>query len=173
MPCPQSLVPSASGIDHVRVSEPFVVHAGEGVTFDMGTFQAVVLASGDSTQDSFSLLRTQNEPPGFGPPLHIHHDAAEAFYVLKGAYRIFVPSGEYECGPGSFVYVPRGTAHTFQVVSEGPGEKLNLFAPSAMVSFFGALAEAEGSGDVTPDMLEQIALASHMEVVGPVPETYL
>ena len=153
--------------------EPFVVHPGEGVTFDMGTFQAVVLASGDRTQDLFSLLRTQNEPPGFGPPLHIHHDAAEAFYVLKGAYRMFVPSGEYECGPGSFVYVPRGVAHTFQVVSEGPGEKLNLFAPSAMVSFFSALADAEGAGEVTPDMLDQIALASHMEVVGPVPETYV
>lgn len=155
------------------MGEAFVVPPGEGMTFDMGIFQAVVLASGDQTEESFSLLRTQNEPPGFGPPLHIHHDAAEAFYVPKGAYRMFVPSGEYECGPGSFVYVPRGVAHTFQVVSEEPGEKLNLFAPSAMVSFFAALAEAESSGDVTPEMLEQIATAAHMEVVGPVPETYL
>jgi mannose-6-phosphate isomerase-like protein (cupin superfamily) len=155
------------------MAESFVVLPDEGQTFDMGTFQAVVLASGAQTQDSFSILRTQNEPPGFGPPLHIHHDAAEAFYVLRGEYRMFVPSGEYRCGPGSFVYVPRGVPHTFQVVSEVPGEKLNLFAPSAMVSFFSALAEAEGAGDVTPDMLEQIALASHMEVVGPVPDTYL
>lgn len=153
--------------------EPYVVHPDEGLTFDMGTFQAVVLASGDRTHDSFSLLRTQNEPPGFGPPLHIHHDAAEAFYVLNGVYLMYLPSGEYRCEPGSFVYVPRGVPHTFQVVSEGAGEKLNLFAPSAMISFFSALADAQGAGDVTPDMLEQIAIASHMEVVGPVPPTYL
>lgn len=153
--------------------EPFVVHADEGLQFDLGTFQAVVLASGDQTDGAFSLLRTQNEPPGFGPPLHIHHDAAEAFYVLDGEYRMFVPTGEFICSPGSFVYVPQGVPHTFQVISESPGQKLNLFAPQAMVAFFRTLAEMESSGEVTPVMLGAMALENNMEVVGPVPETYL
>jgi quercetin dioxygenase-like cupin family protein len=105
--------------------------------------------------------------------MHIHHDAAEAFYVLEGAYIMFLSSEEYRCPPGSFVYVPRGVPHTFQVVSETPGKKLNIFAPSAMISFFERLAELEAAGDVTPEMLEGIGAANHMEVVGPVPESYL
>lgn len=69
--------------------------------------------------------------------------------------------------------MPRAVPHTFKVVSETPGRKLNLFAPSAMVGFFEALAEAEAGGVATPALLEQIAEAHDMEVLGPVPETYL
>ncbi len=54
------------------------------------------------------------------------------------------------CVPGSFVYVPAGVVHTFKVVSEEPGKKLNLFSPAAMVGFFEELADAETSGTATP-----------------------
>ena len=55
------------------------------------------------------------------------------------------------CAPGSFVYVPPNVAHTFVVVSEEPGKKLNLFSPAAMVGFFEALAEAEANGTARPN----------------------
>ena len=42
---------------------------------------------------SFSLLEA-TEPPGFGPPTHIHEDADEAFYVLKGEYIISIDGRE-------------------------------------------------------------------------------
>ena len=155
------------------MSEPFVVTPDDGRLLDLGNFEAAVLAEGQQTDGAFSLLRTQNEPPGFGPPMHVHHDAAEAFYVLEGEYVMFVPSGERHCPPGSFVYVPRGTPHTFQVVSQSPGKKLNLFAPSAMVDFFEKLAALEAAGEVTPEMLHEIGAENRMEVVGPVPDSYL
>lgn len=155
------------------MSEPFVVLPGDGRLLDMGTFQAHVLAEGDRTDGAFSLLKTQNEPPGFGPPRHVHHDAAEAFFVLEGEYAMFLPTGEHRCTPGAFVYVPRGVEHTFQVVSRTPGAKLNIFAPHAMVGFFEAIAAAEASGRVEPDMLDVLAARHHMEVVGPVPESYV
>lgn len=41
----------------------------------------------------FTLLEAE-EPPDFGPPLHIHHGIAEAFYVLEGAYIIFIRGTE-------------------------------------------------------------------------------
>ena len=153
------------------MAEPFVVEPTGGRSLDLNTFEAVVLSTGDQTDGAFSLLRTQNEPPGFGPPLHIHHNAAEAFYVLEGEYRMYLPDGEYDCRPGSFVYVPRGVSHTFQVTSEMPGKKLNIFAPHAMVGFFEALAAT--NGEVTTEQLAAIAADHDMEVVGPVPSTYL
>ena len=41
-------------------------------------------ASFDDPSSEFALLQVQGEPPDFGPPLHLHRDAAEAFYVLEG-----------------------------------------------------------------------------------------
>src|SRR3954453_8014155 len=113
-----------------------VVRPGHGRLLDLGNFEAVVLATGADTEEQFSLLQTQNEPTDFGPPMHVHSDAAEAFYVLDGEYLMFIDEHQERCPPGTFVYVPRGVAHTFRVVSATPGRKLNLFTPAAMVGFF-------------------------------------
>jgi mannose-6-phosphate isomerase-like protein (cupin superfamily) len=155
------------------VSEAFIVPPGEGRRLDLGNFQVEVLATSAQTDGEFSLLQTQSEPPQFGPPLHLHRDAAEAFFVLEGEYLMFIGEEQTHCPPGTFVYVPRGTPHTFKVVSSGPGKKLNLFSPAAMTGFFEELAGAEATGSATPELLDEIAARSHMDVLGPVPETYL
>ncbi len=155
------------------MSEPFIVRPGEGRLLDLGNFQAVVLADAPSTSGAFTVLQTQGEPSGFGPPLHVHRDAAEAFYVLEGTYLMHVEDNQHLCAPGSFVYVPPNVVHTFKVVSQEAGRKLNLFSPAAMVGFFEELAEAEANGTATPELLDEISERNHMEVVGPVPETYL
>ena len=155
------------------VSEAFVVPPGQGRHLDLGNFEAVVLATSTQTSGQFTLLQTQSEPPEFGPPLHLHRDAAEAFFVLEGEYLMFIEEQQTLCPPGTFVYVPRATPHTFKVVSAGPGKKLNLFSPAAMVHYFEELADAEAAGSVTPELLDEIAARSHVEVLGPVPESYL
>src|SRR2546427_12845899 len=65
-------------------SEAFVLAPGEGRSIDLGAFGMTVKAGWDETDGVFSLLEAE-EPPGFGPPVHIHHDAAEAFYVLEAS----------------------------------------------------------------------------------------
>jgi hypothetical protein len=77
------------------------------------------------------------------------------------------------CLPGTFVYVPKDMPHTFRVVSAGPGKKLNLFSPAAMVGYFEELASAEAAGTVTPELLGTVAARHQMDVLGPVPDTYL
>lgn len=153
--------------------EAFIVAPGEGRRLDLGNFEAVILATAAQTSNAFTLLQTQGEPSGFGPPLHVHRDAAEAFYVLEGEYEMHVEGRRQLCPPGTFVFVPRGVAHTFKVVSSGAGKKLNLFAPAAMVGFFEELAEAEAAGTVSPEQLDAIATRNQMDVVGPVPDSYL
>ncbi|GAA1479321.1 cupin domain-containing protein [Nocardioides aestuarii] len=151
----------------------FVLRPDEGRVLDLGSFEARVLADAGDTGATFTLLETRREPPGFGPPLHRHRDAAEAFYVLEGDYLMVIEERQERCPAGSFVYVPQGVAHTFQVVSDGPGRKLNLFSPAAMVGFFEALSRAEAVGTATAELLDAIALEHEMEVLGPVPEAYL
>src|SRR5207244_3549579 len=72
-----------------RVGTAFVLRPGEGRSIDLGNFAMSLKAAGDETGGAFSLLEAV-EPPGFGPPLHIHDNAAEAFYVLEGEYQIFL-----------------------------------------------------------------------------------
>lgn len=155
------------------MSGAFIVRPNEGRLLDLGNFQAQVLASGDETADAFALLKTLNEPPGFGPPMHRHRDSAEAFFVLDGEYLMFIDDEQHACPAGTFVYVPRGVAHTFKVTSSVPGRKLNLFTPAAMVRFFEELAAAESDGTATPELLSEITARSNMEVLGPVPNSYL
>lgn len=155
------------------MTAPLIVPPGHGRVLDLGTFQAQVLASAEQTDHAFTLLLTQSEPPGFGPPLHRHRDSAEAFFVLEGEYLMILENEQRSCPAGTFVYVPRATPHTFKVTSSGPGKKLNLFAPAAMVGFFEELAVAEADGTADAELLGRIAERNHMDVLGPVPETYL
>lgn len=152
-------------------SEPFVLQPGEGRSIDLGGFLMTVKATAESTDSAFSLLEA-SEPPHFGPPMHIHRDAAEAFYVLEGEYLIFIDDQETRCPAGSFVYIPAGAVHGFRVGSV-PSKKLNLYVPEAMVGYFDELSAAIASGDVDDDHLGAIAERYGMEVLGPVPEGYV
>lgn len=148
-----------------------VLRPGEGRALDLGNFVMSLKASGEDTGGAFSLLEAA-EPAGFGPPMHIHHDCAEAFFVIDGLYRIFVEDDEFDCPAGSFIFIPRGLRHGFRV-GPLPSRKLNLYAPAAMVGYFDELSAVLASGDADTDRLDEIARANSMEVVGPVPEGYL
>lgn len=150
-----------------------VVHGpGEGRLLDMGPFRMHVKASAADTGGAFTLLEA-DEPPGFGPPLHVHDDAAEAFYVLSGEYLVVIEDVEHRCPAGTFVYVPRGVEHGFRV-GRTQSRKLNLYVPAAMTGYFDALAAAAAAGEpLSDEALVSLAAESSMRVLGPVPEGYV
>jgi len=154
-----------------RLPKAFVLRPGEGRTIDLGNFEMSLKATGDETGGAFALLEAA-EPPDFGPPMHIHTDAAEAFYVLEGEYHIFLEDREHSCPAGSFIYIPAGMRHGFRV-GTAPSRKLNLYTPAAMVGYFEELSTAITSGAADPALLDEIARRHGMEVTGPVPEGYL
>ena len=57
--------------------------------------------------------------------MHVHRDAAEAFYVLEGEYRIFIEDRTFDCPAGSFIFIPAGIEHGFRV-GQARSRKLNL-----------------------------------------------
>ena len=151
--------------------EAFVLAPGEGRPIDLGAFGMTVKASADQTDGVFSVLEAE-EPPGFGPPIHIHHDAAEAFYVLGGEYVMFLDDLEVSCPAGSFVFIPAGMRHGFRV-GEVPSRKLNLYFPAVMIGYFDDLSVAIRRGEADESVLADIAHRHSMEIVGPVPESYI
>lgn len=60
--------------------------------------------------------------PGEAPPMHVHHDTEQVFYVLEGVGRLEI-EGEaegQEVRPGHLVRVPPGTYHRVWCISGTP-----------------------------------------------------
>jgi len=150
---------------------PFIVGPGEGRFIDLGEFGMTLKADADETGRAVSVLEAE-EPPGFGPPIHVHHDAAEAFYVLEGEYIMYLEDREFACPAGSFIFIPKGVRHGFRV-GDVPSRKLNLYFPAAMIGYFDELAAAVGRDDVDDERLDEIARSHSMEIVGPPSERYV
>jgi mannose-6-phosphate isomerase-like protein (cupin superfamily) len=153
------------------VSSSYVLGPGEGRVIDLGNFSMTVKASADRSDGAITLLEA-DEPPHFGPPMHIHHDSAEGFYVLEGEYNIFIEDEVFRCPAGSFVWVPAEVRHGFSV-GDVQSRKLNIYLPATMLGYFEELSEAISKGVADPDVLGEIATRNAVEVVGPVPEGYV
>jgi len=149
----------------------FALMPGQGRLIDLSEFEMVVKADAASTGGVVSVLEA-TEPPGFGPPIHVHRDAAEVFYVLEGEYVMHLDGEEVRCPAGSFVFIPLGVKHGFKV-GDVPSRKLNFYFPATMIGYFDDLAAALGRADVTDDELASIARAHSMEIVGPPSERYV
>ena len=148
-----------------------VIPPGGGRAIDLGSFAMTLKAGAEETGGVVSVLEAE-EPPDFGPPLHIHHDAAEAFYVLAGEYVMYLEDEEFPCRAGTFIFIPQGMRHGFRVGGV-PSRKLNFCFPAAMVGYFDELSTAIASGDVDDGTLDGIARRHNMEIVGPTPEKYV
>ena len=152
-------------------ARPYRLLPGEGRVIDLGDFGVTVKASEGETGGVVSVLENE-EPPGFGPPVHVHHDCAEAFYVLEGEYVMYLEDEEHVCPAGSFIFIPQGARHGFRVGSV-PSRKLNFYFPAAMIGYFDDLATALARDDVNDEVLAEIAARHAMEIVGPPSDSYV
>jgi mannose-6-phosphate isomerase-like protein (cupin superfamily) len=152
-------------------AEPYALAPGEGRVIDLGDFGMTVKASEEETDGGVSVLEAE-EPPGFGPPIHVHHDCAEGFYVLEGEYIMSLEDREIVCPAGSFIFIPQGARHGFRV-GDAPSRKLNFYFPASMIGYFDDLAAALRRDDVDEDALSRIAATHEMEIVGPPSERYV
>jgi quercetin dioxygenase-like cupin family protein len=149
----------------------FALMPGQGRLIDLRDFEMRVKADAATTGGVVSVLEA-TEPPGFGPPIHVHDDAAEAFYVLDGEYIMHLDGDEFACKAGSFIFIPVGVPHGFRV-GEVASRKLTLFFPAAMTGYFDDLAAALAGADVTDADLAGIAKAHGMKIIGPPSERYI
>ena len=58
------------------------------------------------------------ETRGAAPPLHLHSDADESWYILDGEITFFLGDSRTDAGAGDFVFGPQGVPHTYLVTSE-------------------------------------------------------
>ena len=87
----------------------------------------VLLASADQTGGRYCLL-WELCPQGSGPGPHTH-EQDEQFYVLDGALTFRAGNQTLQAGTGSFLFIPRGTVHSFRVES-ATATILNSYTPA-------------------------------------------
>ena len=119
-----------------------------------------------------------DDPRGTAPPLHIHHGEDETFYVVSGSMTIFAGDERIAAEAGDFVFVPRGTPHSYIVTSER-ARMLVTFSPAGIEEFFveaGVRDDGSGvppaAGVLAPPDPEELARALARygcEPVGPPP----
>ena len=57
-------------------------------------------------------------PVGSAPPLHVHDDLDDTWYILEGQMVVRCGDDELVVGAGHWVSMPRGVPHTFRVVGD-------------------------------------------------------
>ena len=112
------------------------------------------------------------EPPGGGPPLHIHRTEDELFFVLDGEISFFIDGRVIRARAGETAFVPRGAAHCFKNISTRPARVLVLFTPGHIEGFFEFGVSPSGMPPSDEELiarLTELAPAYNLEVLGPSP----
>jgi mannose-6-phosphate isomerase-like protein (cupin superfamily) len=150
--------------------------------FVPGVSRISTKVSGEQTEGRLLQVRS-TDWRGAAPPLHIHHDADETWYVIDGQLTVFVGDERIEAGPGDFVFGPMGVPHAFLVTSER-AESLITFSPAGtkgpsgygVDGFFREAAVPAVPGQAPPEPLEpepeelaRLMAQYGIETVGPPP----
>ena len=129
---------------------PRIVRPGEGNRIRAFGNEIEFMLSGEQTGESLTV-GLASVPVGNGPPPHVHYSEDELFLILEGEYRIYLNGDWTPVGPGTVVYLPRGSVHTFQVVGDKPGRHWTLQTPSGFERYFaqaGEILAAPGKPDL-------------------------
>jgi quercetin dioxygenase-like cupin family protein len=100
-------------------------------------------------------------PPGSQPPLHVHRDEDEGFYVLEGELTLWVGDDTRTLQPGEFLLAPKQIPHTVRV---GDGVARWLVIAGAR---FEAFVRAVAASAPDPARLARMAAEHGIDILGP------
>ena len=117
-----------------------IVHAGEGTRVRAFGNDILFALTSEQTGGVLSLGLAE-VPAGNGPPLHVHGSDDELFIIVEGEYSVLVDGSWHDAGPGSVVFLPRGSEHTFKVTGTTPGKHWTLTTPGGFDKFYARCSE--------------------------------
>ncbi len=150
-------------------AESIVLAPGEGTEYHpsfLGAYRTVFKADTHTTSGHYTLS-DDTVPAGRPIARHIHLTREESFYVLSGVLDFHVGERIGHASAGSFLQVPRGTAHGFSNPGDQPARMLAIWSPGGFEDCFADWVAAFPEG--TPvDMATIIAIWKKHDTV-PVP----
>jgi len=108
--------------------KPYILHAGQSLNgHDSG-----VKASISSTGGNLTLIESHTRG---GAPLHLHTKEDEYFYVVEGKIIVKCDGNIFHAEKGSFIFLPRDTAHEWDVESKEGATVLMITVPAMLEDF--------------------------------------
>jgi mannose-6-phosphate isomerase-like protein (cupin superfamily) len=108
-------------------------HEGKAL-WAMGSLMEVKLGA-DDADTGFGVMEV-TQPPGIATPLHVHHNEAEAFYVLQGSIA-YEGGGElFHLEEGDFLYLPVNVPHRFRITGDTLARYLALMSPPGLSNLY-------------------------------------
>jgi quercetin dioxygenase-like cupin family protein len=103
-----------------------------------------------------------------GPPLHFH-EQDELIYTLAGSMRVKLGDTLREAPAGSFVFIPRGTPHTWQNIGAEPLRFFATIMPAAVAfeEFFKRYAQLPAEERGVEAFARVAAETKAFQVIGP------
>jgi quercetin dioxygenase-like cupin family protein len=158
------------------LTKPYRIAARKGLA-DVWwkTGRVAVKTSGAETGGRFSQVEV-DDPLGTAPPLHIHHQEDETFYVLEGEITVFADGERIDASAGDFAFVPSGVPHAYLVRSER-ARLLVTFSPAGFEEFFVEMGVPVNGGGPpveavfpSPEEFARRLAPYGCEITGPPPE---
>lgn len=130
----------------------------------------IVATAGETAHRHFVM--EASEPPGGGPPLHVHKQEDELFVVLEGEITFYIGGRIVTVPAGGSAFVPHGVAHCFKNRANGTARVLVTFTPGDIEGFFDYGLPIDGREPTEEDLLERALIFGPLygvEVIGPSP----
>ena len=147
------------------LKEAHLVPSGQdmaGESHTLGFSRIAFKTSAQETGGNLFMIEHTNLLAG-GPPLHLHHEQEEWFYVMDGEVLFQVGDRRLRLKPGDSVLAPRKVPHAFSGAGTGPARMLNAFTPAGkMEQFFRDIAHGK------VDLMDAALFRRYdMELIGP------
>lgn len=124
-----------------RTDKGFKVESGEarfGIHYKMKGVTSNTLdikISGKDTDGDLAVFEQTGLTPNGGPPLHIHPNQDEWFYVIEGNYRFQVGDDIHQMKAGDTIFLPRNVPHAFIQLTE-KGKMIVSYLPAGKMEAF-------------------------------------
>ena len=147
--------------------EGFAVEQGGGLALHAVGDEMLVKIGSRDTNGAFAVIEGCTQPGG-GPPLHIHYEQDEWWYVIEGEFLFEVDGVEIRAGAGATVFAPKGSRHAFTNIGTKPARSLVTVVPGGLDEFFVDLDKACPRGTVPdPAVIAPVFQKHGLELAGP------
>jgi len=113
-------------------------------------------------------------PAGAAPPLHVHNDLDDTWYILEGQMVVRCGGEDLVVGAGHWVSMPRGVPHAFRVVGDREARILLVHDSASFRDFIREVGVPAGARIVpiepvfpSMDELARVAAAHDLQPIGP------
>lgn len=128
--------------DNMGIKEGFKVDSGKARFGKSYKMKGVTLnnldikISGKDTNGTLAVFEQTGFTPNGGPPLHVHIDQDEWFFVTEGEYLFQVGEEKFSLKTGDTIFLPRNIPHAFVQITDKARTIVSYLPAGKMEDFF-------------------------------------